>query len=149
MDALTTSIIGGFAAIFIAVTIYTIQQFVSKLSIEPIRNLSEIRHDICYNLIFYANRYTSPSTMSIGEKNELGEKLRDSATKIVSKSNVIPWYKFFSFLKIVPSKKNIYLASAELIGISNSLREGHEITNSESRKRVEKYLNIPSKDHSV
>lgn len=141
LGLIITSIIG----VIVAVIIFIIQQFLSKFSIEFVHNLSKLRENICYNLIYYANRYTCPSTMKDNEKDELQKILRESATQLVSKSNIIPWYRFLSLLRLVPSKNNIYKASTELIGLSNSLFEGKELENVERRDKVEKYLNIPSK----
>lgn len=141
-NPLVVAVVGGIATIII----YTIQEFISKFSIEPIRELSIERQNICYNLIFYANKYTDPGTLSSTEKSKVKTILRDSATNIISKSNAIPWYRLFSLLRIVPSKKEIFKSSSELIGISNSLNAGSEVRNSEARAKIEKLLKIPTQN---
>ena len=111
--ASSLTIIGG-------VFIYVLGQIISKFFIEPIHGQRKVIGEVADALIYYANIYTNPNIMS-GRTNEASDRIRELATLLQSKTQFIPKYGFFEKLGIVIKRPSIYVASRNLIGLSNSM----------------------------
>jgi len=118
-----------------------------RLFVEPIHHLRSHIGKIADSLVFYANVYCNPGAVRKEMSDEASEALRRQASQLKARAYAVPWYPLWELLKIVRKKTEIEEASAELIGLSNSVHGGPAVSakeNSGKRKRVEKLLGIVS-----
>jgi len=132
--------------IFGGVFVYTFGQIISKFFIEPIHDQSRCIGEISDSLIFYANLYHNPGTGKFDDMEKASIVLRQQASLLIAKTNIIRWYSFFEFLMLVLKRSSVIEASKILIGLSNSIHKGVPSDNVDSRKKIEKLLNIITPD---
>lgn len=130
-------------AVLTGTLIFVIGKLVDSLCIQPLISYKKVIGEITYQLVFYANTYSSRLTKEKKQK-EASDKLRESASRLQVYYNPIEW---MCFLWFIPSRKNIDDATGSLIGLSNSIPPiGNEIThctkyvNDIRRKLKIKYL---------
>lgn len=114
-----------FLTIITGLVVLVLGQILIKLVLEPIKRQKELIAEVSSQLIFYANIYTQPG--SITDPNILDKAsldIRKVSTRLLTTTTTIPSYKFFSNLKLVLPEQNIETACSNLIGISNSLGRG-------------------------
>ncbi len=126
-----------FATVISGVLIFVLGQIVVKFLIDPIKELKEILGEIQFSLIFHAQAIYTPVEDRAGE-DAAQKVIRDLASKLRAKIEVIPWYSLCSRIsrEFLPPKKNIMDASSQLIGLSNSVKK--EDRSEVNRNRVEK-----------
>jgi hypothetical protein len=134
------TIIGG-------VTIFVIGQIILRFIIEPILELNKLRGEIAFSLIFYANVYINPPANLVFPEDRklldnIQEVLRKLASQLCPRASVIPLFKIWELLKIVPNFDNFAAATTELIGLSNSIHEPNVDFNKIRREKIKKLLNI-------
>jgi len=141
-----------FLTVLSGVLVFVLGQIFSKFFIEPIYEQKEIKGKISDALIFYANLYTNPKLGNEFDRpKERGDAtllFRNLACELVSKTHMIPCYKYLSILQIVTKRKNIFDAHHDLIGLSNSMYPSDHtqtINNSRYRDNLEKTLNLMTK----
>lgn len=110
------TIIGG-------VLIFVIGQIILKFYIDPIQKLDECRGNICDALLFYRNIYLNPNSTNKRKMRETSKKIRELATELLAKQNMVRGRHFFEELNFIITKKNIHYAHKALIGLSNSIEE--------------------------
>lgn len=72
--------------------------------------------------------------------DEAKDTFRQHASKLMGAVNIIPFYGFWAFFRLLPKRKDIIVASANLIGLSNSnSKEGFDDTR---YKEIAKRLRI-------
>ena len=128
-----------------AVLVYTFGEIFTKFFIEPIHDQKKIIWEIAEALIFYANIYANPGTASKETNDKAQFRLRQLASLLRSKTQLIPWYKFLAKLRIVIKRSNIIDASVELIRLSNSIHQqsaGGGRSNSLGADRIREYLKL-------
>jgi hypothetical protein len=130
------------------VTIFVLGQIILKFYIEPIQQFRLHIGKITDALIFYANLYSNPGTNVKEQVKEASNEIRKLASELISTSAVVPLYRTWSSLKIIPKLKNIKEARSNLIGLSNSLfsSQNNSQESKFNRERVEKIittLNLP------
>ena len=77
--------------------------------------------------------------------DEASEVLRRQASQLRARVYSIPWYSFWSFMRLVRERAEIEEASAELIGLSNSVHRSDPnlgIQNYRRREKIEELLGI-------
>ena len=137
--------------IFGGVLVFSIGQIVSKFLIEPIYEQSKCIGEIADALIFYADVYSDPGYQKLGEsegrREEARKSLRQYASLLISKTHMVRCYALFEKIKCmrVPTRKNIFEASENLIGLSNSSTSGDSETNQIRRKEIMTALDIKVK----
>jgi hypothetical protein len=140
------------------VLIFVVSQIVLKFVLEPIYDLNKLRGEIAYSLMFYANVYMDsfPSlagfiTTNFGEdikvRDNVQKIFREQASLLCPKASVIPWFKMWELLKIVPRYRDIAEATTELIGLSNSIHDKGMEFNKLRRDKIRKLLNIKIGPH--
>ncbi|KPL25470.1 MAG: hypothetical protein AMJ75_01110 [Phycisphaerae bacterium SM1_79] len=68
----------------------------------------------------------------------------EMASELMSKTAVIPWYRLWSFLKVVRRLNDIRTAHKNLIGLSNGVfRADDLIHNTECVEEIKKALRLP------
>lgn len=133
-----------FATVISGVLVFVLGQIMVKFVIDPIKELKEVFGEIQFSLIFHAQAIYTP----VGDRD--GEDvaqivIRDLASKLRAKTEVIPWYSFFSRISkgFIPPRKNIMDASTQLIGLSNSVKkEDRSEINHDRVEKIGKLLNF-------
>ena len=120
----TCQILLGIAS---GVVIFIIGQAFLRFVIEPFQEIHRLRGEITSALIFYANIIVNTQPLeAIAE--EAAKLFRQHASRLMALMTGIPFYRFWSGLRIVPTSENIRSASAELIGLSNYIYRGQQET---------------------
>ena len=114
------------------------------LFVEPIHRLRSLIGEIADSLVFYADIYCNPGYAKKELCDEASETLRRHASQLKARAYSIPWYRLWALMKLVRKKTEIEEASAELIGLSNSVHRGDGVENDERRRRIEELLGIRS-----
>jgi hypothetical protein len=120
-----------------AITLVAGQVFV-KAVLEPAVDLKKEIGRIAYSLDYYANRRYHCSEE---EKAETRNTIRQHACRLREYANLVLAYELWQTTLGLPSKKNILLASEELIGHSNFPHKPEGIRYDRSRE-IRGYLGI-------
>lgn len=127
------------------VAVYTFGHLFVALFVEPIHRLRSLVGEIADSLIFYAPVYGNPGVVRKELADEAGETLRRQASQLRARVYSIPWYSLWAFMGLVREKTEIEEASAELIGLSNSVHGGPGISvtqNIKMERRIKELLGI-------
>lgn len=130
------------------VIIFVIGQIILRFIIEPILELNRIRGEIAYSLIFYANVYRNarPEYTDLREDTKMRDDVqkifREQASRLCPKASIIPWFKIWELLKIVPKFQNVTAAAEELIGLSNSIHDVKMEFNGIRREKIANLLDL-------
>lgn len=129
------------------IIVYVLGHFLVILFVEPIHRLRSFIGEIADSLVFYANVYSNPGYGQKKIMDEASEVLRRQASQLRARVYSIPWYSLWAFTGFVRGKKKIEEASAELIGLSNSVHRSEPnlgIQNYKRREKIEELLGIQS-----
>ncbi len=145
MPTFVYTVIGG-------VLIFVIGQICVKFIIEPLHECRKCIGEITFAIIYYANIYSNPCNsnkqfLESSEEHkqrveEVSTKLRQFASEINAKSQMIPLYSILSFFKLVPKRSNIVEGAKRLIGLSNSVAVGYPKHNIKYQDEITSNLNI-------
>jgi len=131
------TIIGG-------VIIFVAGQIIVRFVIQPIEELKKTIGEVADLLIYYANWYSGGPWLP--EKQDIAETaksaLRQKASQLRGRANVVPCYAIFSRLSLLPTRGNIIKASDCMIGIVNSLDGTHGRENKGRRKEIVEALGL-------
>ncbi len=137
-----------FATVISGVLVFVLGQIFVKFVIEPIKDLKEVLGEIHFSLVFHAQAIYTPAGDRAGE-DAAQKVIRDLASKLRAKTEVIPWYSLCSRISrgFLPPRKNIMDASSQLIGLSNSLKqEDRSEVNHNRVEKIRKLLHFESVD---
>jgi hypothetical protein len=115
-----------------------------KLFLEPLFAIRTLIGDIADNLVYYAHIYANPGVDSPELRQEAKDTLRQKASLLRARMYSLPLYAVFALFRLVPSRKNINIASGELIGLSNGIFDGNPMVNYERRKAIRSSLHLPN-----
>ncbi|WP_238903420.1 hypothetical protein [Clostridium sp. YIM B02506] len=119
-----------FTTVIIGVLVFIIGQFILKFLIEPLSEYKRLKSKIAYALVFYANMYSNPTEITeefikdieaVKNLEEAKFYMRNLSAEFSGWLQVMPFYGFFSIIRIIPSRKKADEVRGYLIGISNSL----------------------------
>ena len=141
-----------FLTVISGVLVFVFGQIINTFYLQPLNKQKETVGKISDAIIFYANLYTSPIIKTDSnfdrkeERQKAHEIFRNLAAELISRTQQIPSYQVFSFLRIVPTKKVIVEARKNLIGLSNGMwpDSDHLEYNDRRREQLEKQLNLIS-----
>lgn len=145
MSDIERIVLTAIATIIGGVVVYFLGHLFVALFVEPIHRLRSLIGEIADSLIFYANVYCNPGVVAENESDEAREVLRRQASQLKARAYAVSWYSLWQCMKIVRKKTEIAKASAELIGLSNSIHGGEGVSGTENSKRrdmVEQLLGI-------
>lgn len=143
MSDLDKILLTSFSTICGGVILLVIGQLIIRFLLDPLSDLRKLIGEISDNLIYFANIYMNPGISGVELENVAQHELRKKASLLRAKSNALPLYNFFYFLRLVPSKKNIIVASTNLIGLSNSIHQGNPNINDERANAIFDAFKIP------
>ena len=89
-----------------------------KFHLEPIQNYKRLRGEIADALLFYANVYSDKGDAE--KKKEAHAVLRDKVAKLTMAAHLIPAYRFYAFIRLVPSVKTLKNVRGALIRLSHT-----------------------------
>lgn len=139
------SVLTAVITVIIGVAVYAFSQIFSKFVIEPIHKQDEIRGEIADSLIFYANIYANPGG-GTPQHAAAANKFRQLASSLMSRTQLIRNYRFFSWVGLIPEKSNVLKAHSNLIGLSNCINVGGYANQNRARAKsadeVKKFLEI-------
>ncbi len=168
MSELVKVILTSSLTVFGGVLIFVFGQIAVKFLIEPFHNYQILVGEIADSLVFYANVGTGLHDYYVaqleeassleGYRKEIAEQrlkaiisndwqcmdeakrtLRQQASRLMGTANAIPFYWLWALFRLIPSRQNLIKASANLIGLSNSLGS----SNSSGReKEIARHLQI-------
>lgn len=148
ITAILTVVIGGLT--------FGFGQFVLSVFIGPIRNQDEIIEKISEKLVLYANLYANPKEDYLELREDATKTFRQLSSSLSARTQSIRWYKFFSFIKLVPTIDEIRTASRELILLSNNMTGslGESLVsaakrNIEARERIEQSLHFNYREEPI
>ena len=104
--------------------IFVLGQITINFFLNPVKRQKETIGEIQDAVIYYANVF-SPM-MNKTTKKEATEKFRRLATKLVSTTRVIPFYKQSCYVFGLPSMSKIGSAHHSLISLSNSVEKNRD-----------------------
>jgi len=126
------------------ILVFVVGRIIEKFVIEPIHEQSRLIGEIADSLIFYADLYSNPGIGKREQMDEAKKVLREQASQLITRNNMIPCYKFWRYLSLghLPKRADIIEAQKNLIGLSNSIHRGDPDVNARRRKEIEKRLGI-------
>lgn len=129
----------AFWTVLTGTLVFSLGKIIDSLCVQPYVSYKKVIGEITYQLVFYANVYSSK--MMKGEvQDEAAEKFRISAARLQTYFNPIAWMN----LPFVPTRKEIDEATAQLIGLSNGIppRDKDTLDNSKRANTIRKTLRI-------
>ena len=130
------TIIGG-------VSIFVLGQIFLKAFIEPILKLRAFKGTIMDSLVYYSNVYSNPG-LNKEDDQKASNDLRKLASELMAKTTVVPCYRFWSFLGVVPQLSDINIIYRNLIGLSNGVfSSGDPGDNAKRVEEIKVALHLP------
>lgn len=138
-----------FGTVISGVFVYVVSEYIHETSLRRIREYQDIRRRVAYMLTMYACHYTNVTdeTESDEKRKQVHEKsqdMRKTASELRAFCETLPDGAWL-FKKQIPPKKDLFDASAFMIGISNSFfqtnrsKEQNDFGVSNSKKAEEIY----------
>lgn len=149
------------------VLVFIVGEIFVRFLLGPIHRLKETKGEIARVLLFHANNYGNKyvnihpdfsNDENIDERvleerissmkkwnddlSKAADDTRDIAAKLIENAEAVPCYKIIAFMRLIPSKKNIIDAKAQLIGLSNSFTGDQQKVSSQRTIKICKLLNI-------
>jgi hypothetical protein len=125
------------------VLIFALTQLIQKFLIEPAYEQSKVIGEICFGLIYYANRYTNPGVGRPEDLAATSDTFRRYASQLQGTTHAIRCYNLFEKLRIVPKGVDVEEAVGDLIRISNSIHSGNGRENRQDAENVKRLLTLP------
>ena len=149
MDDLTKIILTSSLTVIGGVFVYVVGQLLGKFIIEPVQALKALLGEIQYSLVFHAQPILTP----VGDRereDEAQKTLRKLSCDLRSKVGAIPFYGVWSAISFgfLPPRENVYKASIQLMGLSNSVHKSDRSErNGDRMSSIEKLLNYEPFEH--
>ncbi len=129
----------AFWSISTGTLVFALGKLIESLCVQPYISYQKVVGEITYQLVFYANAYSSKMIKNDIHK-EAADKFRTSASRLQSYYNPIEWMH----LRFIATRKQVDEATAMLIGLPNSIppREGEGTHNAKRVKKIREMLKI-------
>jgi len=132
-----------FWTIVAGVSVFVLGQILLKLFIEPILKLKFFKGIIADSLVYYADIYSNPGLNKEEDAKKASQEIRKLGSELMAKITVIPCYRLWSFLRIVPQLDEVRKAHRSLIGLSNGLFRGDPERNTKRVENIKNALCLP------
>lgn len=141
-----------FTTVISGVLIFVSGQIIIRFFIDPGMDQRKLIGEIADSIIYYAYLICNPTDCKGLSKDELTkyqeakEDLRQKSSMLRSRTHLIPAYDYLSKIRLVIPKKDINIASRNLIAISNNLITnvpGAAMKNYEWRNEIINVLKLP------
>lgn len=138
-----------FGTVISGVFVYVVSEYIHETSLRRIREYQDIRRRVAYMLTMYACHYTNVTDETESDEkrkqvHEESQDMRKTASELRAFCETLPDGAWL-FKKQIPPKKDLFDASAFMIGISNSFfqtnrsKEQNDFGVSNSKKAEEIY----------
>jgi hypothetical protein len=129
----------AFWTVLTGTLVFALGKIIESLCVQPYISYQKVIGEITYQLVFYAQTYTS-KMMKKEAYDEASDIFRKSAARLQSYYNSIEWMHLW----FAPSREEVDKATASLIGLSNATppRDGEATDNTERVNSVRKLLKI-------
>ncbi len=129
----------AFWTVLTGTLVIALGKIIDSLCVQPYISYRKVIGEITYQLIFYANAYTSRMIKKEAHQ-ETADKLRTSAARLQTYYNSIEWMGLW----FVSSRVEIDEATTSLIGLSNNTPpgSGEGIRNKKLADNIRKKLKI-------
>ena len=112
-----------FGTVLSGVFVYAISEYIQETSLRRVREYQNIKRKVAYTLVMYACHYTNTidetkSGEKIKQVHEESQDMRKTASELRAFCETLPDGAWL-FKKQIPPKKDLFDASAFMIGISN------------------------------
>jgi len=148
------------------ISVFILGEIFVRFFLAPLHKFKEIKGEIASILLFHANNYgqeyqniqnilgteggderafnerIESAKMWNNELSKASDETRAVTAKLISVAEGIPFYGFFSQIKVVPSKENIIKAKKHLIALSNSFSANQQLTSADRSTSICKILKI-------
>lgn len=128
--------------VFGGVLVYVGGQVSVKFFIEPIHDLRSHIGAISHALVYYSDLYTNTGEDKEERRERVSKHFRTHAALLRAKGNAVPLYGLWAKRGVIPSRKSIVTASANLIGISKVVLDGGLSETEQMARAVENELKI-------
>lgn len=119
MTELTNIFLTSSLTIIGGVIIFTITRFIERFHITPMHKLNQLRGKVSHTIILHKNKFGNPN-ISDEKRNEIEDDFRKLSSELRSKVYLIKNYRLLSFFRLILPKQNVFKASREIMGLSNS-----------------------------
>lgn len=129
----------AFWTILTGTLVFSFGKIIESLCIHPIISYQKVVGEITYQLILYANVYTTKMAKS-ELHHEASDKFRKSASRLQTYYNSVEWMRLW----FLPTRNEIDEATANLIGLGNGTppRDEEALHNAKRAKTIRKNLRI-------
>jgi hypothetical protein len=130
-----------FATVLSGVLVFVLGQIVVRFVIDPIKEVKEVLGEIEFAMIYHAPAILTPVGDHKGE-DEAAKAIRELASMLRAKVEVIPLYACWSFLsmRFLPQRENLMNASSHLIGMANSVKKPDRCERNDGRRNKIKQM---------
>lgn len=130
--------------LLIGIILFVATQGLAGLLFNPALELRRVIGRVAAALIDHAQVYSNPGVGNTDLTKGSSGEVRRLAAELRAASMVVPrpWYPFLSSLQILPALRDVESASAELIGLSNSMAQGDARVNANRVKTIRQCLGI-------
>ena len=136
--------------IITGVLVFVIGQIISRFLLDPISDLRKIIDEAKSTIIFRANYYCNPGDVKdevdaispklAEERDKTSFELRKIASQLFATIDSVKVYTLFYWLNLIPKKAELKNVASLMIGLSNSIYNGHCQTNVSQKEKCEKAL---------
>lgn len=121
-----------FSTVLAGTLVFAFGKIIESLCVGPYISYKKVVGEITYQLVFYAQFFSSKS-MKKETYKEVSEKFRISAARLQTYYNAIDWMASL----FLPSRDSVNKATASLIGLANGTPPGGHDDIMDNLKRVE------------
>jgi len=141
MSELTKIILTSSLTILGGVIIFSITRFVERFYIIPMDNLNKLRGQVSHKIILHRNKFGN-TNLTAEEKDEISNDFRKLSSELRSKVYLIKNYRLLSCLNLILPREDVFVASRELMGLSNSFFQDNQQKHDNRIEKIEKNLSI-------
>ena len=103
------------------VLVFVVGRIIERFFVETIYDLRVMIKDVAYSLAYYAGEISNPGMCQPERMGKAADSLRILGTQLPATAQSIPFYAFWSVLKIIPQLDDLYQSAKLLISISNTI----------------------------
>ena len=123
------------ATVFSGVAIFLAGQRLLKFFLEPMQDFYKLKGEIADSLIYYANVYLQPGQRPQQMMQEAHDTLRQNASALLAKTQIIPFYSVWAFMGLLPCRQNVFKAHKNLNGLSGGVYGGGGASSDDNERR--------------
>ncbi|MEW5986665.1 MAG: hypothetical protein AB1791_08535 [Chloroflexota bacterium] len=142
MSELETIVLTSSLTIFGGIVVLVVGELLQKFAIGPVHELRKVIGEIAHALTFYANLINNPGSDKTEKMDEASEALRQLAGQLRAHIQAIYLHKLWELLRTMPKQTAALEAAQMLIGLSNSIHNGHLDQNYKWSQEIKTLLRI-------